>query len=58
MKYKKIDDNNYKIEVIDQIAAGMCDKTIGLTLVIYKRKDDDFHRIMEHTEFYRKYEEV
>jgi hypothetical protein len=58
MKYKCKTTNN-TVTVIDKIGAGMCSKTLGMTLVIFKFEDDlDFHRVMEHKEFYAKYEEV
>ena len=58
MKYKSKTTNNI-VTVIDKIGTGMCSKTLGMTLVIFKFEDDlDFHRVMEHREFYAKYEEV
>ena len=46
--------------VISSRAAGMCQKTIGLTLVIYKYEGDDYEYpfVMEHREFYNKHSKV
>ena len=44
--------------VKDKIACGMCSRTIGRTLVIYKFKEDDFHRVMDHIEFYEQHEKI
>jgi hypothetical protein len=35
----------------------MCEKTIGLTLVVYKYEGDDYEYpfMMEHREFYKKH---
>lgn len=58
MKYRSKTTNNI-VTVIDKKGAGMCGKTLGMTLVIFKFEDDlDFHRVMEYREFYAKYEEV
>tara|TARA_R110000782_G_scaffold252394_1_gene340178 strand:+ start:3157 stop:3336 length:180 start_codon:yes stop_codon:yes gene_type:complete len=58
MKYKSKTTNNI-VTVIAKTGYGMCSKTIGLTMVVFKLEGElDFHRIMEHSEFYSKYEEV
>lgn len=46
--------------VINDIASGMCDKTLGLTMVIYKYEGDthEYPFIMEHTEFYNKHSKI
>ena len=47
--------------VINSLAAGMCEKTMGLTLVIYKYEGEDYEYppfVMEHREFYRKHSKV
>lgn len=43
--------------IISNNAAGMCEKTIGSTLVIYKYEGDvlDYPFVMEHREFYGKH---
>jgi hypothetical protein len=43
--------------VINEKAAGMCVKTIGMTIVIYEYENEkyDYPFIMEHKEFYRHY---
>jgi hypothetical protein len=47
-------------EVINVMAAGMCSKTIGLTLVIYTYRDENlkYPFVMEHREFYKKHSEI
>jgi|TARA_R110000744_G_scaffold26640_2_gene65377 hypothetical protein len=58
MKYKSKTTKNI-VTIIDKMGAGMCSKTLGMTLVIFKFEGDlDFHRVMEHTEFNAKYEEL
>ena len=47
----------YVVTVIDPIGAGMCDKTIGMTVVIYQRPNEDFYCIMEYREFQKEFEE-
>jgi len=49
---------NLEVEIIDPISCGMCDRTLGRTLVIYKSKDEDFHRVMDHLEFYNDYKQI
>lgn len=53
--------NDGKIaEVISTMAAGMCSKTIGMTLVIYTHIDEnlEYPLVMEHNEFHKKYSEI
>ena len=58
MKFKSKTTNNI-VTVIDKLGTGMCSKTLGMTLVIFKFEDDlDFHRVMEYREFNAKYEAV
>ena len=57
MEKYRFKTNKKEIFVIDKIAAGVCDKTMGKTFVLFKMNlDDKFSRVMEHTEFYKKYE--
>lgn len=48
-----------KIAIVsDNMAAGMCEHTMGGTFVIYKYEDETFQysKIMEHREFNLKFE--
>lgn len=59
MKTQYKNNNSGKIvTVIDPIAAGMCNKTLGLTLVIYKEAGNKFHQVMEHKEFYHRFTKI
>ena len=51
---------NKIVIVINAEAAGMCTKTIGMTMVIYKHENEkyDYPFIMEHREFYKQYTKV
>ena len=44
--------------VSDMIAAGMCEKTIGMTLVIFKGEGDEISKVMESRNFHTYYEKV
>ena len=46
--------------IISDKAAGMCNKTLGITMVVYKYEGDthDYPFIMEHREFYKEHFEV
>ncbi len=55
MKYRSKITNNI-VTVIDKTGAGMCIKTLGATLVIFKLEEDlGFHLVMEHREFHAEY---
>jgi hypothetical protein len=51
---------NKVVILISGKAAGMCVKTIGMTMVIYENEDEkyDYPFIMEHREFYKQYTKV
>ena len=54
IKYKN--NSNGKIAIIiSDNAAGMCEKTLGLSMVIYKYEGDNFNYpfVMTRREFYR-----
>jgi hypothetical protein len=55
-KYKNNKTNKIAVIISDR-AAGMCEKTIGLTLVVYKYEGDNYEYpfVMEDREFYRKH---
>lgn len=58
-KYKH--NNKEKIAVvISNMGAGMCNKTIGMTLVIYKHEGDtyDYPFVMEDIEFHMNYTKI
>ncbi len=46
--------------IISDKAAGMCEKTLGLTLVIYKYEEDSQAPlfVMKSSEFYQKHREL
>jgi hypothetical protein len=52
--------NNKTAVIINSLAAGMCEKTRGLTLVIYEYEGEDYGYtfVMEHKEFYKKFSKV
>lgn len=55
-KYINVKDGT--IVIVSNInAAGMCEKTIGLTFVIYKSENStlDYPFVMENCEFHKKY---
>lgn len=58
-KYKNKKDNKTAI-IISNHAAGICNKTIGFTMVIFKYEEDnyDFPFVMGQTEFYDKHYEI
>jgi hypothetical protein len=53
---------NKVVILINGKAAGMCVKTIGMTMVIYEYENEnekyDYPFIMEHREFYKQYTKV
>jgi hypothetical protein len=51
---------NKVVILINGNAAGMCIKTIGMTIVIYEYEDEkyDYPFIMEHREFYKQHTKV
>ena len=59
MKYLN-KDTLVMVKVISDKAAGMCDKTIGMTMVIYEICGSglDYPFFMEHREFYKKHTKV
>jgi hypothetical protein len=58
-KYKSKLNGKVAIIVSDK-AAGMCNKTLGVTMVVYKYEGDtyDYPFVMEHREFYQKHSEI
>jgi hypothetical protein len=58
-KYKSKVNGKVAI-IISYRAAGMCNKTLGVTMVVYKYEGDtyDYPFIMEHLEFYQKHSEI
>ena len=57
MKYKNVMTKKV-VTVSDMIAAGMCKKIIGMTLVIFKGEDDKISKVMESKNFHTYYEKV
>jgi len=54
-------NNNGKIaNVISSMGAGMCNKTMGMTMVVYKYEGDKYEYpfIMEQKEFFNKHSEI
>ncbi len=53
-KYENKSNGKVAIIISDN-AAGMCYKTLGVTMVVYKYEGDDYDYpfIMEHREFYQ-----
>jgi len=51
---------NKVVILINGNAAGMCIKTIGMTIAIYEYEDEkyDYPFIMEHREFYKQHTKV
>ncbi len=58
MKEYKNKTNGKVATIISDRAAGMCNKTLGITMVVYKYEGDDYPFIMEHREFYQKHSEI
>lgn len=58
-KYKNKTTNKIVIIIFNN-AAGMCNKTLGSTMVIYKYEDDNSETpfVMEHNEFYINHSEI
>jgi IMP cyclohydrolase len=58
-KFKNI-SNGKTADVVSFKAAGMCNKCIGITFVVFNYEEDnlDFPLIMEHIEFYRKHKKI
>jgi len=58
-KYKSKLNGKVAIIISDR-AAGMCNKTLGVTMVVYKYDGDtyDYPLVMEHREFYQKHSEI
>jgi hypothetical protein len=59
VKYKNKTNGKAAI-IISNNGSGMCYKTLGVTMVIYKYEGDtyDYPFIMEHREFYKEHLEV
>jgi hypothetical protein len=55
-KYKNKTNGKVAIIISDR-AAGMCNKTLGVTMVVYKYEGEtcDYPFIMEHREFYKRH---
>jgi len=49
---------NKIVTVVDMAGVGMCRRTIGRTMVLYKEKGDSFHRVMDSEEFYNEYKKI
>lgn len=58
-KYKSKRDGKVAIIISDR-AAGMGNKTLGVTMVVYKYEGDtyDYPFIMERREFYQEHSEI
>lgn len=58
-KYKSKSDGRIAIIISDR-AAGMGDKVLGITMVVYRYEGDthDYPFIMEYKEFYRDHIEI
>jgi hypothetical protein len=58
-KYKSKLNGKVAIIMSDK-AAGMCNKILGVTMVVYKYEGDtyDYPFVMEHREFYQKHSEI
>ena len=59
MKYRRNLDGKV-VEILNRIAAGMCNITLGKTFVVYKYSEEELNYvfIMEHQEFYSKHSEI
>jgi len=57
MKYKNVMTKKV-VTVSDMIATGMCEKTIGMTLVIFKGEGDEVSKVMERRNFHTYYEKA
>ena len=59
MKYRRNLDGKI-VEILNRIAAGMCNITLGKTFVVYKYSEEELNYvfIMEHQEFYSKHSEI
>lgn len=58
-KYKNKINNKVTIIISDK-AVGMCNKTLGVTMVVYKYEGDIYDNpfIMEHREFYKEHSRI
>jgi len=47
--------NGKNVIIVDDKTAGMCNKTFGTTMVVYKYDGDSYDHllVMEHIEFYK-----
>ena len=57
MKYKNVMTKKV-VTVSDMIATGMCEKTIGMTLVIFKGEGDEVSKVVERRNFHTYYEKA
>lgn len=57
MEYENVMTKKVVI-VSDMIAAGMCEKTIGMTFVIFKGEGDEISKVMESRNFHTEYEKI
>lgn len=57
MKYKNIATKKI-VNVSDINAVGICTKTIGMTLVIFKEEGEEITKVMENSRFHSFYEKV
>ncbi|AGO47720.1 hypothetical protein Phi17218_187 [Cellulophaga phage phi17:2_18] len=54
MEYKN--KKTKKVVVVSNMtAAGVCHKTIGMTLVVFKSKDEEVTKVMENENFHTRY---
>jgi hypothetical protein len=51
-KYKN-NSNGKVATIISDKAAGMCQKTLGITMVIFQYENYDYPFVMEHRAFYK-----
>jgi hypothetical protein len=56
-KYKN-KSNGKVATIISDKAAGMCQKTLGITMVVFQYENCDYPFVMEHREFYETHSEV
>jgi len=56
MVYYKNNNTGEIVEILYSDVAGMCNRTLGLTMVVYS--DDGHIFAMEHREFYNEYSKI
>ncbi len=47
-----------EVIVSDMIATGICEKTIGMTFVVFKGENDEISKVMESRNFHTYYDKV